>query len=229
MYVWSSAGVWQKTLFVSISWFKKLKWVKSILAGHADSLWVFCSCASPIRSHICIQKITVSAPHNQLGKTKKDKNIFTACQRQTSGSIQARVISHGRDCMNAPMIFCCIPKCICLWWYCQFLSISFRLWSANGLQYQFTCCPSFGEAVNSCLKHSPKLFLLMAAQVHASHWVEGSRFMSNKRVERMGTSDSLTKAIFVSSKQLHPGRPDAFNVGTVKLWFKYQFKNSKIV
>lgn len=45
----------------------------------------------------------------------------------------------------------------------------------------------------------------MVAQVHASHWVEGSRFMSNKRVERMGTSDSLTKAIFVSLKQLHPG------------------------
>ncbi len=63
------------------------------------------------------------------------------------------------------------------------------------------------------------LFLLMVAQVHASHWVEGIHFTSNKRVERMGISDSLTKAIFVSSEQLHPGQPDGFNVITVKLWF----------
>lgn len=38
----------------------------------------------------------------------------------------------------------------------------------------------------------------------------------------MSTSDSLTKAIVVSSEKLHPGGPDMFNVGS-----KYQFKHSK--
>lgn len=169
----------------------------------------------------------MSAPHNQLGRTKKKTKIssqYVKGRHQAQFKFESSYTAETAWMHPWSYCFCCIPKCICLWRYCQFLSISFCLWSGNGLQFQFTCCPVFfAGGVNSCLKHSAKLLLLMVAQVHRSHWVEGSHFTSNKRVERMGTSDSLTKAIFVSSKQLHPGRPDAFNVGTVKLWFKMSF------
>ncbi len=66
----------------------------------------------------------------------------------------------------------------------------------------------------------------MVAQVH-SHWVAGSRFMSNKTVERMGTSNSLTKAMFVSSEQLQPRRPACLMMGRKSHETGYQLKNSK--
>ena len=57
---------------------------------------------SPFRPQItvCLLHITNSEEQKQI-----DQNIFRACQRQqTSCPVQARVPSHSRDCMDAPMI-----------------------------------------------------------------------------------------------------------------------------
>lgn len=193
----------------------KLKWLKSVLAGHSDSQRDFCSCAIPISSHICILSVQrnqcSSAPHNQRGRTKRDQKKSSQHVKGRHHAQFERESSHTADAAwTHPWSYCLcsIPRCIHLVWSCQLLGISSCLWAGNGLQYQFTCCASCAGAVNSCLKHSVKLVSpSMVAQVHGSHWLEGNHFTSCNRVERMGTYDSLTKAILSPQSSWSPIDP----------------------
>lgn len=149
------------------------KFVKYFLAGHSASQWSFCSCGSTNRSHVCIffspkkiknKSLFVCSTHEpRKNKKKIQKYLHSMSKADIIPIFKFDTSCTAETALTHPWsyCFCCLHNCICLRLYYQFLSISFFcLCSGSGLRYQFTCCPSSAGAVNSCLKHSPKLFFI---------------------------------------------------------------------
>lgn len=122
-----------------------------------------------------------------------------------------------------PWSYCfCYNLNVCLWRVPQYL---LRLWSGSGLQYQFTCCPRFAGAVNSCLKHSPKLlFYWWWHRRTLVIWWRGVVLWAIKELMERAPPTVWQKQCLSHQNSYIPVEP---TLGRWRYGIKYQFKNVK--